>query len=164
MVPMVTTRARLIGRSPWTSALQKKKLSFKLLSSIGTSVDVSCAVVRNTSAQRVRYANSVRNGKAVTPPPLTRNLVRSGKTYPVGAGRPTGEELGPVDPLGRREDQGLALRDFVEVSTKHEFKPGLVVVAATVKGSYKPCSIFNCLKGVVQLCSTPFLIRKSAVC
>ena len=64
---------------PWKSAMQKK-LSFKLLSSIETSVDVSCAEVQNTSAQRVRYANSVRNGKAVTLPLQARNLVRCGKT------------------------------------------------------------------------------------
>ena len=56
---------------------EEEKLSFKLLSSIKTSVDVLCAVVQNTSAQRVRYANSVRNGKAVTLPLQTRNVTGS---------------------------------------------------------------------------------------
>ena len=36
-----------------------------------------CAVVQNTSAQRVRYANSVRNGNAVTLPLQTRNVTGS---------------------------------------------------------------------------------------
>ena len=65
---------------PWKSAMQRMKLSFKLLSSIKTSVDVLGAVVQNTSAQRVRYANSVRNGTAATLTLQTRNLVRGGKT------------------------------------------------------------------------------------
>ena len=76
-VPMGTARARLTGRSPWTSAMQRKKLSFKLLSSIKIFVDVLCAVVQNTSAQRVRYANSIRNSKAVTLPLQTRNVTGS---------------------------------------------------------------------------------------
>ena len=61
--------------------------------------------------------------------------------HPVGAGRLTGEELGSVDSLGGREDQGLAPRDFVNVSTKCECKPGLLVAVATVKGFDKPWSI-----------------------
>ena len=54
--------------------------------------------------------------------------------------RPTGKELSSVEFLGGRGEQGLA-PDLVGNTTKGEYKPGLLVVLATVKGFEKPWSI-----------------------
>ena len=47
-------------------------------------------------------------------------------------GRPTGEELGFVEALGGRAEQGLAPHDLVDVATKREYKSGLLVASAAV--------------------------------
>ena len=63
------------------------------------------------------------------------------RRIPVGAGCPTGDELCSVLPRGGRGTQGIAPRNFVEINTKCESKPGLLVASATVKGFDKPWSI-----------------------
>ena len=52
------------------------------------------------------------------------------------AGRPT-EKLSSVESLEGAEEQGF-VPDFVDNSTKGEYKPGLLVVLATVKCFEKP--------------------------
>ena len=42
--------------------------------------------------------------------------------------------MGFVEALGGRAKQGLAPHDLVDVATKREYKSGLLVVSATVKG------------------------------
>ena len=62
-------------------------------------------------------------------------MVRSRKRrLPVGAGRPTGDELGSVEALGGRDEQGLAPHNLVDVATKREYKSGLLVASVTIKG------------------------------
>ena len=56
-------------------------------------------------------------------------------------GSPTGEELGFVDALGCRAEQGLAPNDLIDVTTNREYKSGLLVSSAKVKGFEKPWSI-----------------------
>ncbi|GMF55660.1 unnamed protein product [Phytophthora fragariaefolia] len=60
---------------------------------------------------------------------------------PVGAGRPTGEELSSVEPHGGGGQQGLAPKRAVLSNTERVCKPGLLVVQATVKGFDKPWTI-----------------------
>ena len=55
--------------------------------------------------------------------------------------RPTGEELGFVEALGCRDEQGLSPHDLVDVATKREYKSGVLVTSATVKGFEEPWSI-----------------------
>ena len=69
-------------------------------------------------------------------------MVREKCRLPVGAGRPAGEELGSVEPLGGSGEQILASRSPVHSNTGREYKPGLLVAKATVKGSDNPWSIF----------------------
>ena len=59
---------------------------------------------------------------------------------PVVKGRPTEKELSSAEYLGGRGEKGLA-SDFVDETLKGEFKPGLLVVLATIKGFEKPWSI-----------------------
>ena len=61
--------------------------------------------------------------------------------HPVGAGRPTGEELSSVMPQGGRGKQGPAPKDSARVGMESDRKHGLLVVSATVKGFGKPWSI-----------------------
>ncbi|GMF49847.1 unnamed protein product [Phytophthora fragariaefolia] len=60
---------------------------------------------------------------------------------PVGAGRPTGEELSSVESHGGGGQQGLAPKGAVLSNTERVCKPGLLVVQATVKGFDKPWTI-----------------------
>ncbi|GMF56609.1 unnamed protein product [Phytophthora fragariaefolia] len=60
---------------------------------------------------------------------------------PVGAGRPTGDELSSVEPHGGGGQQGLAPKRAVLSNTERVCKPGLLVVQATVKGFDKPWTI-----------------------
>ena len=46
-----------------------------------------------------------------------------------------------MEPPGGRGEQGSAPNDFVEVITNREYKPGLLVASATIKGFEKPWSI-----------------------
>ena len=118
-----------------------KKPIFKLWNSNVTSVDFTCAEAQDISALTIHCVNSDRIGRAVIPP-QTRNLVRCRKTStPVGAGRPAGEELGYVEALGGRAEQGSAINDLVNVTTKSEYKSNLLVASETVKGFEKPWSI-----------------------
>ena len=61
--------------------------------------------------------------------------------YPVGAGRPTGEELGSVTPQGGRVEQGVAPKSSVPNSTERKYKHGLLGAEAKVKGFDTPWSI-----------------------
>ena len=73
-------RTPLIRLSLWTSAMLKvKKLSFKLLSSNVTSVDVTCAEARGTFALAARCESNASIGQA-KPLPLAVNPARRGKT------------------------------------------------------------------------------------
>ena len=63
------------------------------------------------------------------------------RQFPVGAGRPTGKQLSSEKALEGRCEQGLA-PDHVSKTTKGEYKTGLLVVLATVKGFEKPWYIF----------------------
>ena len=60
---------------------------------------------------------------------------------PVGAGRPTGEDLSSVEPLRGRGKRDLAPQSSVLYNTERVCKPGLLVVEATVKGFDKPWTI-----------------------
>ena len=51
------------------------------------------------------------------------------------------EELGFVEALGGRSEQSLSPQDLVDVVTKREYKSGLLVASATVKGFEEPWSI-----------------------
>ncbi|GMF52954.1 unnamed protein product [Phytophthora fragariaefolia] len=70
-----------------------------------------------------------------------RWLVSGKREVPVGAGRPTGEELSSVEPDGGGGQQGLAPKRAVLSNTERVCKPGLLVVQATVKGLEKPWAI-----------------------
>ena len=99
------------------------------------------AVAPDTCVHNVHCGSRVKVGRAVTRL-LARKWVRGGKRQlPVGPGRPTGEELGSVDPLGGSEEQGLSPKGFVEGATERGYKPGLLVATAMVKGFEKPWSI-----------------------
>ncbi|CAH0515725.1 unnamed protein product [Peronospora belbahrii] len=54
------------------------------------------------------------------------------------AGRPTGEELSSVEPLGGRGKQGPAPKIFELSKTERECKPGLLVVEGKIKSFDKP--------------------------
>ncbi|KAJ8578153.1 hypothetical protein ON010_g1052 [Phytophthora cinnamomi] len=56
---------------------------------------------------------------------------------PVGAGQPTGEELSSVEPRRGGGPQDLASKRAVLSDTNRVWKPGLLVVRATVKGFQK---------------------------
>ena len=56
-------------------------------------------------------------------------------------GSPTGEELGFVEALGYRDEQGLSPHDLVDVATKREYKLGLLVALTTIRGFEEPWSI-----------------------
>ena len=56
-------------------------------------------------------------------------------------GRPAGEGLGSDEPLGGSGEHNLAPRSPVHSNTGREYKPGLLVAKATVKGFDKPWSI-----------------------
>ncbi|GMF59805.1 unnamed protein product [Phytophthora fragariaefolia] len=68
-------------------------------------------------------------------------FVSGKREVPVGAGRPTGEELSSVEPHGDGGQQGLAPKRAVLSNTERVCKPGLLVVQATVKGFGKPWTI-----------------------
>ena len=57
---------------------------------------------------------------------------------PSSRGLLTGEELGFVEALGVRAEQGLSLHDLVDGAMKREYKSGLLVASATVKGFEDP--------------------------
>ncbi|KAG2931276.1 hypothetical protein PC117_g13523 [Phytophthora cactorum] len=65
-------------------------------------------------------------------------LVAGKRRLPVGAGRPTGEELSSVGPPGGRGQQDPAPRRAGLSYEKIVCKPGLLVVQANVKGFEKP--------------------------
>ncbi|KAG3069362.1 hypothetical protein PI125_g23226 [Phytophthora idaei] len=65
-------------------------------------------------------------------------LVAGKRRLPVGAGRPTGEELSSVRPPGGREQQDPAPKRAGLSYKKSVCKPGLLVVQANVKGFEKP--------------------------
>ena len=68
-------------------------------------------------------------------------MARQGETsIPSRCGATYWEELSSEKPLGGRGEQGLA-PNLVGYTTKGEYKPGLLVVLATVKGFEKPWSI-----------------------
>ncbi|CAH0482008.1 unnamed protein product [Peronospora belbahrii] len=67
--------------------------------------------------------------------PMGKPLVCRGKRRnPVGAGRPTGEELSSVEPLGGRSKQIPVPKRSELSKTERECKPGLLVGEGTVKG------------------------------
>ncbi|GMF39296.1 unnamed protein product [Phytophthora fragariaefolia] len=68
-------------------------------------------------------------------------LAAEQRRVPVGAGRPTVEELSSVEPHGGGGQQGLAPKRAVLSNTERVCKPGLLVVQATVKGFEKPWTI-----------------------
>ncbi|GMF61072.1 unnamed protein product [Phytophthora fragariaefolia] len=68
-------------------------------------------------------------------------FVSGKREVPVGAGRPTGEELSSVGPHGGGGQQGLAPKRAVLSNTERVCKPGLLVVQATVKGFEKPWAV-----------------------
>ncbi|GMF23864.1 unnamed protein product [Phytophthora fragariaefolia] len=68
-------------------------------------------------------------------------FVSGKREVPVGAGRPTGEELRSVVPHGGGGQQGLAPKRALLSITQRVCKPGLLVVQATVKGFEKPWTI-----------------------
>ena len=59
----------------------------------------------------------------------------------MGVELPAGEELGSVKLLGGSSEQNRAPRSPVHSNTGLEYKPGLLVAKATVKGFDKPWSI-----------------------
>ena len=74
--------------------------------------------------------------------PIPEIWYGSGKRrYPVGAGCPTGEDLGSVEPLRDKNKQSLAPTDPVCDDTGRDYKPGLLIATAIVKGFVKPWSI-----------------------
>ena len=90
-----------------------------------------------TPPSQLSVAKDVKIGKAVTSLLAKRRARRGKRQLPVGAGRPTGKELSSVEPLWGRGEQCLAPGGYVKTSTGHEYKPGLLVVSATVKGFFK---------------------------
>uniref|UniRef100_M4BYD3 Uncharacterized protein n=1 Tax=Hyaloperonospora arabidopsidis (strain Emoy2) TaxID=559515 RepID=M4BYD3_HYAAE len=58
--------------------------------------------------------------------------------HPVGAGRPTGEELGFVTSLGGKVQQGLAPKSSIPTGMERGYKSGLLAAEAKVKGFEKP--------------------------
>ncbi|GMF40303.1 unnamed protein product [Phytophthora fragariaefolia] len=68
-------------------------------------------------------------------------FVSGKREVPVGAGRPTGENLSSVEPHGSGGQQGLAPKRAVFSNTERVCKPGLLVVQAIVKGFEKPWTI-----------------------
>ena len=58
-----------------------------------------------------------------------------------GAGRPTGEELGSVTPLGGKVEQSLDPKSSIPIGMERGYKAGLLVAEAKVKGFEKPWSI-----------------------
>ena len=52
---------------------------------------------------------------------------------PVGAGRPTRDELGPLESLRGRGEQGLAPKYLVNVTTNRNYNLGVLVAMATIK-------------------------------
>ena len=77
---------------------------------------------------------------SATPTLRERNhWVAAGKRqYPVGAGRPAGDELSSVEPVGGTIQQGPAPKRAELFNTERECKRGLLVDKATVKGFEKP--------------------------
>ena len=66
-------------------------------------------------------------------------MVGAGKSrLPIGAGRPTGEELGSGEPLGGSGEQNLAPRSSMHSNAGRAYKLGLLFAKATVKGFDKP--------------------------
>ena len=132
---MGTPNLRLIGQSPWIAVTRTmKKPSFKLWNSNLTSVDITRAEAQGISDPTVHCVIRNRIDRAVIPPePEIRYGARK-RRLPVGAGHPSGEELGFVKALGGRDEQGLSPHDIVDVATKCKYKSGLLVTSATVKG------------------------------
>ena len=74
--------------------------------------------------------------------PIPEIWYGSGKRrYPVGAGCPTKEDLGSVEPLRDKNKQSLAPIGPLRNGTGRDYKPGLLVATTTVKGFVKPWSI-----------------------
>ena len=139
---MGTPNLQVIGQSPWISVMRTMtKQSFKLWNSNVTSVDVTRAEALGTTALTVHYINCDRIGRAVTPPRPEIWYGAGKRRLLVGAGCPTGEERGFVEALGGRTEEGLAPHDLVDVATKREYKSGLLVASATIKGFEEPWSI-----------------------
>ena len=114
----------------------KVKLNFKLLSSNVLYDGVIRAEVLNTYGLVALCVDSARL-RVNTPEPEVWH--GTGKCrHPVGAGRPTGEELGSVTPLGGKVEQGLARKSSIRTGMERGYKAGLLV---TVKGFEKPWSI-----------------------
>ncbi|KAG2920708.1 hypothetical protein PC119_g5894 [Phytophthora cactorum] len=84
------------------------------------------AVERRTSIRRCYY------------PPSAGKFPKKKRRLPVGAGRPTGEELSSVEPPGDRGQQDLAPKRAGLSYEKSVCKPGLLVVPTSVKGFEKP--------------------------
>ncbi|ETO60135.1 hypothetical protein F444_21631 [Phytophthora nicotianae P1976] len=68
----------------------------------------------------------------------TLRVIAGKQQLPVGAGRPTGEELRSVVPRGGRGQRGSAPKRAGLSYKKSVCKPGLLVVQANVKGFVKP--------------------------
>ncbi|GMF16591.1 unnamed protein product [Phytophthora fragariaefolia] len=68
-------------------------------------------------------------------------FVSGKREVPVGAGRPTGEELSSAEPHGGGGQQGLAPTRAALSNTERVCKPGLLVVQATAKGFERPWTI-----------------------
>ncbi|ETK74120.1 hypothetical protein L915_19014 [Phytophthora nicotianae] len=67
-----------------------------------------------------------------------RWVVAGKRRNPVGAGRPTGEELGSVGPPGGWRERDSAQQRAKLSNSRGECKPGLLVIQANVKGFDKP--------------------------
>uniref|UniRef100_M4BY06 Uncharacterized protein n=1 Tax=Hyaloperonospora arabidopsidis (strain Emoy2) TaxID=559515 RepID=M4BY06_HYAAE len=140
---MDTPNLLVIGQSSWISVMRTMtKQNFKLWNSNVTSVDVTRAEAQGISAPTVHCVNHDKIGRAVIP--LTPEIWNgAGKCrLALGAGRPTGEEIGFVEALGGISEQGLAPHNFVDVATICEYKSGLLVASATIKCFEEPWSIW----------------------
>ena len=98
-----------------------------------------CFVYRSTSHLRAQC--SARQPRPTPPRQRLRernHYVAAGKRqYPVGAGRPAGDELSSVEPVGGIIQQGPSPKRSELFNTECECKRGLLVVEAAVKGFEK---------------------------
>ena len=118
----------------------KVKLNFKLLSSNVLYDGFIRAEALNTCGLVALCADRAR--LRVNTLPRVRSLAWHGEMpTPSRRGRPTGEELGSVTPLGGKVEQGLAPKSSIPIGMERGYKAGLLVAEAKVKGFEKPWSI-----------------------
>ncbi|GMF59225.1 unnamed protein product [Phytophthora fragariaefolia] len=111
------------------------------------AVDVALYAEFNFKSSRLGWNASYANSSS-GPEPMDLSYAEdeeaellAAEQLPVGAGRPTGEELSSVEPHGGGGQQGLAPKRAVLSNTERVCKPGLLVVQATVNGFDKPWTI-----------------------